>query len=250
MAIGLLTYLAGLSTLPPDRRQRLGDAAPAESATDLRSAVLSLSLLFLPSALFWAAFEQQGNTIALFAENLTDRSVEFLSWRAEIPVTWFQAFNPLMIILFTPMLVEWWARRAATGAEPSTLRKLSIGCLGLAASYLILAFAASGTEQGRASWLWLFVYFVVITLSELHFSPITLSFVSRIAPAGSRAVLMGFWFTSMFVGNLLAGWIGGYWSKLTSAQFFLMVSTLGLIAAVIVEAARWPMRKTVPAACG
>ncbi len=250
MAIGLLTYLAGLSTLPPDRRQRLGDAAPAESATDLRSAVLSLSLLFLPSALFWAAFEQQGNTIALFAENLTDRSVGFLSWRTEIPVTWFQAFNPLMIILFTPMLVEWWARRAATGAEPSTLRKLSIGCLGLAASYLILAFAASGTQQGRASWLWLFVYFVVITLSELHFSPITLSFVSRIAPAGSRAVLMGFWFTSMFVGNLLAGWIGGYWSKLTSAQFFLMVSTLGLIAAVIVEAARWPLRKTVPAACG
>ncbi len=115
MAIGLSTYLAGLSKLPPDRPQRLEDVAPAGSATDLRSAILSLSLLYLPSALFWAAFEQQGNTIALFAQNLTDRSVGFLSWRAEIPVTWFQAFNPLMIILFTPMLVEWWARRAAMG---------------------------------------------------------------------------------------------------------------------------------------
>jgi proton-dependent oligopeptide transporter, POT family len=250
MAIGLATYLAGLSKLPPDRPQRPEDAMPAASHGDLRRAILSLSLLFLPSALFWAGFEQQGNTIALFAENLTDRSVGFLGWRTEIPVTWFQAFNPLMIILFTPLLVEWWARRAAVGAEPSTLRKLSIGCLGLAASYLILAFAAGGAEQGKASWLWLFVYFVVITLSELHFSPITLSFVSRIAPAGSRAVLMGFWFTSMFVGNLLAGWIGGYWSKLGSAQFFLCVSTLGFIAAAIVEAARGPLRKTVSASCG
>jgi len=250
MAIGLLTYLAGLPKLPPDRPQRVEDAAPAGSAAALRSAILALSLLFPPSALFWAAFEQQGNTIVLFAEKLTDRSVGFFGWRTEIPVTWFQAFNPLMIILFTPMLVEWWARRATVGAEPSTLRKLSIGCLGLAASYLILAFAAAGTEQGRASWLWLLVYFIAITLSELHFSPITLSFVSRIAPAGSRAMLMGFWFTSMFVGNLLAGWIGGYWSKLTSAQFFLWVSTLGFLAAAIVEAARRPLRKTLSASPG
>ena len=209
----------------------------------MRRAVFSLSLLFLPSALFWAAFEQQGNTIALFAERLTDRSVGFLDWRAEIPITWFQAFNPLMIILFTPMLVEWWARRARRGAEPSTLRKLTLGCLGLASSYLILAFAAVASEPGRASWLWLLVYFAVITLSELHFSPITLSFVSRIAPAGSRAMLMGFWFTSMFVGNLLAGWIGGYWSTLGSVPFFLGVSALGFIAAAIVEAARAPLRK-------
>jgi len=250
MAIGLATYLAGLSKLPPDRPQARKDPAPAGSATTLRRAILSLTLLFLPSALFWAGFEQQGNTIALFAENLTDRSVGFLGWRGEIPVTWFQAFNPLMILVFTPMLVEWWARRAATGAEPSTLRKLSIGCLGLAASYLILAFAATGTEQGRASWLWLFVYFAVITLSELHFSPITLSFVSRIAPAGSRAVLMGFWFTSMFVGNMLAGWIGGYWSTLTSAHFFLLISALGFVAAAIVGAVQWPLRKTVSASCG
>ncbi len=243
MAIGLLTYLAGLSKLPPDRPKAGTDTAPTGSASDLRRAVLSLSLLFIPSALFWAGFEQQGNTIALFAETLTDRSVGFLSWRAEIPVTWFQAFNPLMIIVFTPMLVEWWARRAKIGEEPSTLRKLTLGCLGLASSYVILAFGVVASAPGRASWLWLLVYFAVITLSELHFSPITLSFVSRIAPAGSRAMLMGFWFTSMFLGNLVAGWIGGYWSTLASAPFFLCVSALGLVGAAIVEAARAPLRK-------
>ena len=245
MAIGLLTYLAGLSKLPPDR-PHVKDAAPAPS--ELRRAAFALSLLFLPSALFWAGFEQQGNSIALFAETLTDRSVAFFGWRAEIPVTWFQAFNPLMIIVFTPLLVEWWARRAAGDAEPSTLRKLTLGCLGLAASYLILAFATAGSAGGKTSWLWLFVYFAVITLSELHFSPITLSFVSRIAPAGSRAMLMGFWFLSIFVGNLLAGWIGAFWSKLAAAPFFLLVSATGFVAAAIVEAARAPLRRNASAA--
>ena len=245
MAIGLLTYLAGLSKLPQERPQAK-DAAPNPS--ELRRAVFALSLLFVPSALFWAGFEQQGNTIALFAETLTDRSVGLFGWRAEIPVTWFQAFNPLMIIVLTPLLVEWWARRAGRGAEPTTLRKLTLGCLGLAASYLILAFAVTGNGGGKTSWLWLFVYFAVITLSELHFSPITLSFVSRIAPAGSRAMLMGFWFLSMFVGNLLAGWIGAYWSKLAGPPFFLLVAGLGFVAAAIVEAARAPLREIASAA--
>jgi proton-dependent oligopeptide transporter, POT family len=246
MAIGLLTYLAGLPKLPADRPQTK-DAAPAAAPNELRRAVFSLSLLFLPSALFWAGFEQQGNTIAIFAETLADRSIGFFGWRAEIPVTWFQAFNPLMIILFTPLLVEWWARRAARDSEPSTLRKLTLGCLGLAASYLILAFATAGNAGGKTSWLWLFVYFAVITLSELHFSPITLSFVSRIAPPGSRAMLMGFWFLSIFVGNFLAGWIGAYWSKLAGAPFFLLVSAMGFVAAAIVEAAREPLRRSVAA---
>ncbi|ARN83066.1 hypothetical protein [Methylocystis bryophila] len=41
-------------------------------------------------------------------------------------------------------------RRARMGAEPSTLRKLTLGCLGLAASYLILAFAAAIVEAAQA----------------------------------------------------------------------------------------------------
>ena len=37
---------------------------------------------------------------------------------------------------------------------------------------------------GKASWLWLFVYFVIITVGELYLSPIGLSLVSKLAPAG------------------------------------------------------------------
>jgi POT family proton-dependent oligopeptide transporter len=64
------------------------------------------------------------------------------------------------------------------------MRKLSMGCLGVSLSYAIMAVAASLSAGGKASWLWLLAYFVVITLAELHFSPITLSLVSHLAPAG------------------------------------------------------------------
>lgn len=163
-----------------------------------------------------------------------------MGWRAEIPVTWFQAFNPLMIFLFTPPLVAFWGRMARRGREPSTMRKLSIGCLGIAASYAIMALAAWSSGAAKASWLWLLAYFVIITIAELHFSPITLSLVSRLAPEGTRSALMGLWLASMFLGNLLAGWLGGLWSSLASVDFFLLMAGLGVGGAIIVEAAARP----------
>lgn len=241
MAIGLGVYLFGRSCLPGDAPRRQYPVAARGAGTPFRRALFSILLLFPSSALFWAAFEQQGNTIALWAAQFTDRGVDLLGWRTEIPVTWFQAFNPLMIFLLTPPLVAFWARLARTRREPSTLRKLSLGCLGVALSYGVMALAAHASAGDRASWLWLLLYFFMITLSELHFSPITLSLVSRLAPEGSRSALMGVWFTSMFLGNLAAGWIGSFWSSMTRPAFFLMMAGLGLAGAAIVEAARRPL---------
>lgn len=240
MAIGLTIYLRGRAGLPGDRPR----ATPAPEVGDVqfRRAFLGIAWLFLPSALFWAAFEQQGNTIAIWAEQFTDRGVNLFGWRGEIPVTWFQAFNPLMIFLFTPPLVAFWGWLARRGWEPSTVRKLSFGCLGVAASFAVMALAAAVSDGGKASWLWLLLYFTLVTLSELHFSPITLSLVSHLAPEGARSALMGAWFTSMFLGNLLAGWIGSFWANLTSVQIFLLVGGLGAAGALIIEAARRPLR--------
>jgi proton-dependent oligopeptide transporter, POT family len=242
MAVGLATYLLGLSHLPPDPlTRRVRDAASKAETPRLRQALFPILLLFLPSALFWAAFEQQGNTIALWAERFTDRGVGLFGWHGEIPATWFQAFNPLMIFLFTPPLVTLWGWLAQREREPSTVRKLSLGCIGVSSSYAVMALAAWSGAGGKASWLWLLVYFAIITLSELHFSPITLSLVSCLAPAGGRSAVMGLWFTSMFFGNLLAGWLGGFWSSLASVDFFLLMASLGVVAAVAVEAARRPL---------
>ncbi|MCQ4190459.1 peptide MFS transporter [Methylocystis suflitae] len=241
MAIGLATYVMGLPSLPSEPMRGVRRAPTAQARAQFRRSFTILMLLFAPSALFWAAFEQQGNTIALWAAQSTDRGVDVFGWRAEIPVTWFQAFNPLMIFLFTPPLVSFWSRLSRAGREPSTISKMSLGCLGVAVSYGVMALAAWTSDGGAASWLWLLAFFGVITVSELHFSPIALSLVSHVAPEGSRSALMGVWFTSMFLGNLLAGWLGSLWSSLSNVYFFLLMGALGVVGALIVEAARRPL---------
>jgi dipeptide/tripeptide permease len=75
-----------------------------------------------------------GNTIALWADQHTDRSIDFIVWQSEIPVTWFQAFNPFMIFTFTPLIISFWTWQAVRGKEPSTVTKMAHGCFGVALS--------------------------------------------------------------------------------------------------------------------
>jgi len=244
MGIGLAIYLFGLSRLPSDVPREAVTAA-ATPSVGLGPSLTAILLLFLPAALFWAAYEQQGNTIALFAEH-ADRTINLGFWRGEIPVTWFQAFNPLMIFLFTPPLVAWWGHQAKSNREPPTIRKLSLGCLGLAASYLLLAYATWTATAQPSSWLWILAYFVIITVAELYFSPIGLSLVSKLASEGSRSMLMGVWLATSFVGNFAAGILGAYWSKLPHTTFFLIVATVAALAALLIETLRAPLSKLAP----
>jgi POT family proton-dependent oligopeptide transporter len=250
MLIALATYLYAAPYLPPDPLFAKGAPGPSSQVhqpmtrEEWRS-ILALLVLFLPVSLFWAAYEQQGNTIALWADDHTDRTINLVFWTAEIPTTWFQAFNPLMIFVFTPFVVALWARQAQRGTEPSTLVKMALGCAGCAAANLIMAVAAVYSGPAKASWLWLFAYFAVITTGELYISPIGLSLVSKVAPVRHVAMMMGAWLGTSFIGNFLAGYLGSFWSSMTTPDFFLMIAGIASAAGAAVWAFDWPLRKAL-----
>ena len=53
--------------------------------------MLTLIVVCALVTMFWAAYDQQGNTLVLWAEDFTDRSIDLLVWRGEVPSTWFLA---------------------------------------------------------------------------------------------------------------------------------------------------------------
>ena len=240
MTIGLATYLYATRTLPPDARTQViasgSDSAPF--GRDEWRAIGALLVLVLPVALFWGTYEQQGNTIALWADDFTNRTVAGF----EIPATWFQAVNPFLIFLFTPLVLMFWKRQAARGSEPATLTKMAYGCFGNAAAYLILAGAALAAGGGRASALWLLGYFVVLTLAELYISPTSLSLVTKVAPARAVSMMMGVWLTTSFLGNFLAGYLGSLWSGMAKSSFFLMITVISALAGLAILAVGRPLK--------
>jgi len=234
MTTGLIIYLASTPLLPQDA------FVPRPSRTPMQrrdwQAIGAILILMLPVSLFWGTYEQQGNTIVLWASDFTDRHIP---GGLEIPVTWFQAFNPLMIFAFTPFVVAFW--RWQGKREPSTVAKLAIGLFLNAASWIVL-FAAARVTGGQASWLWLFAYFVVLTVGELYLSPTSLSWVTKIAPASLLSMMMGVWLSTSFIGGFLAGYFGSFWSGMSKDNFFVMMAAIAAVAGLMIVAVRRPLR--------
>jgi POT family proton-dependent oligopeptide transporter len=243
MLIGLAIYLIGTRHLPPDDRHKASAAERPRLDRGEWGAVGALFLISVFVTFFWATYEQQGNTIALWADANTDRSIALLGWQAEIPTTWFQAFNPFMIFAFTPFVVALWARQAQRGREPSTVTKMALGCLVVALGNLVMVGAAWTTGDGKASWLWLLVYFAFVTLGELYVSPIGLSLVSKAAPRSILSMMMGVWLATSFAGNFIAGWLGSFWSVMDKATFFLMIAAIAAAAGLAIFAFNRPLTR-------
>jgi len=239
MLISLAIYLAGARTL------QAGETIPANRSTagrvpfnaDERRSMLVLVGITAVAALFWAAYDQQGNTILLWAEDFTDRSLEFVIWRGQIPSPWFLSLNPLFIFLLTPMLVRWWARQAERGREASPVSKMAIGCLYLVLANLIMA-AAAWNAGGKVSPAWLVLYFVLATIGELHFAPIALALISKLAPLRAMSLMMGVWFAATLPGDILAGFLGGFWNTMTKTHFFLLIAAIAAAAGVLLWSVR------------
>ena len=247
MTIALVVYLFALPVLPANELHRTKPVIVEQKPIARKEllGILALIALFVPTALFWATYEQQGNTIVLWADDHTNRYVDLLFWRGDIPVTWFQAFNPFLIIAFTPFVVGLWARQARRGTEPSTVTKMALGCFGVALANLIMVGAAWVAAGDEASWLWLLGYFVVITIGELYISPIGLSLVSKLAPAHMISMLMGVWLATSFAGNFVAGWLGSFWSSMDKIIFFLMIAGIATVAGAMILAFDRPLRGVI-----
>ena len=231
MLLGLAIYVLGGKYLPEQGRveQRKPDSEPVR---DGRSTGLLLLAVALAVTIFRSAYEQVGNTVALFADAGIDRTTPWMT----IPMTWFQALNPLLVIMMTPALLAHWRNRAAAGRVLSSTRKMAFGALIVAAAYLGLALIAATAADDRASWLWLAAFFVVFTLGELYILPVGLGLFARLAPPSFGATTVAAWFFATFTGSLAAGFVGALWSRISHPVFFAVLAAIAALAAALLLA--------------
>ena len=246
MVLGLCLYLWGQKHLAPDvKAQRAMEKVekPKEKMTANEwSRVWSLVAICVLNIIFWGVYEQQGNTMQLWA----DRNTNWVFGGFHIPSTWFQAMNPLMIFLFAPLLSMFWSKQAKGGKEPSSVTKMAFGCLLLGLSYIIMIVASRGMDpDARRSVMWLVGTTVIITIGELYLSPIGLSFVTKIAPARMVSMLMGVWFLANFFGNYLSGYLGTFWEKIPHEQFFYLMTVLGIGVGIAMLVLSRPVNKII-----
>jgi POT family proton-dependent oligopeptide transporter len=233
MLLSLLIYLAGRRYMPPEptRGAEVHAARPplGRAARDRFALLIGIAAIVV---IFRGAYEQVGNTIALWADTGINRQLGF-GWT--IPMTWFISLDPLFVFAFTPVMVARWARLARRGIETDLLGRMAFGAAIIAASYVALGLVAGWSEAHgtRASWMWLAGWFVVFTIGELYIVPTGLALFGRMAPEGFRATSIATWFFAGFFGNLLAGGLGTLWSQFAHGWFFVLIGGVAALSAVL-----------------
>lgn len=194
-------------------------------------------VLIIGSTLFWSSFEQQPTSFNLFADRYTDLNV--LGF--EVPSIWFQSLNPLFILMLAPIVSIIWVKLGNRGLEPNSMVKFSLGMLLAAAGFALMIFASKivVTQPGvLASPLWLVGSLLLLTLGELALSPVGLSSMTKLAPEGMQGQMMGLFFASIAMGNLVAAFFGSHVSAekieglptlFTTMAVFLVVTAVVLL---------------------
>ncbi|MEF9383998.1 hypothetical protein V4885_23535, partial [Ralstonia solanacearum species complex bacterium KE100] len=54
----------------------------------------------------------------------------------------------------------------------------------------------------------------------------------------------GIWFAATFPGDVLGGWLGGFWSTMDKRQFFLMIAAIAAVGGVAMLALQ-PLLRSV-----
>ena len=210
-----------------------------------RTAVILV--LFIFSATFWSAYEQAPTSLNLFGRDFTDRHV--FGW--EMPTLWLQSATPFFVVILSPVFAGIWLFLGRRKIEPSAPAKFAFAlfCAGL--SYLVMVAATNhviggGATPIKVSVFWLIATYFLQVVGELALSPVGLSSTTKLAPHRFVGQMMGVWFMSIALGNLVAGLIGGHVDPEKLDQMpalFQHTATTLFVAAILLGLLVVPIRK-------
>jgi dipeptide/tripeptide permease len=215
-------------TLALNNKERRAAASQPLTRTDWKR-IGAIFIFFTFTILFWAAYEQKGASLNLFADKLVRTEVFGIGF----PSSWLQMCTPLFVIMLAPIFSMLWVRLGKQ--QPSSPIKFTCGLLFIGLAYLLLVPAAAMTAYGRISPLWLVGLYFLEVVGEMCLSPVGLSTVTRLAPVKLVGIMMGVWFLATSFGNKLAGYLSGFFVANNSMQLVKLYG--GIAAGLLVSAA-------------
>jgi proton-dependent oligopeptide transporter, POT family len=233
MIAGLCVYLLRRNTLAEvGSRPKASASASTEPhgalTRDEWKRILAILILFTFTIMFWAAYEQKGASLNLFAKELVRTQLGSF----EFPASWLQSLTPFYVIILAPIFARMWIRMGSS--QPSSPAKFALGLAAIGVAFCILIPASALTASGKISPLWLVAVYFFDVIGEMCLSPVGLSTVTKVAPVRLVGLMMGAWFFATSLGNKLAGYLSGFF---VANEPSTLMSLYGGIAAMLLVSA-------------
>ncbi len=172
-----------------------------EPAADQKRMIASVILTII-SVGFWALYNQTFTSLTLFA----DRNMIQHAFGFPVNASTMQFFNPLFIIIFSPILSHLWIKLSRKQLNPGIPLKFALGVLFVTLGFLILPVIIHFfTQQGMIPAEWLAFSYLLQTIGELLLSPVGLAMITLLTPKHLVGLMMGVWFFAQAASFALGG---------------------------------------------
>ena len=202
MLFAVLVFWLGrrkYAVVPPAGKAWLNDVFSKEGI----STILSLGVIYLFVAFFWALWEQSnGQTWTIQAQSsLMDKNLGF---GFTILPAQIQVVNGLFILAMVPIFTFGIYPVMGKFFTVTPLRKMAIGMFVIASSFLFVSRIEAHIQAGeRVSAWWQILAYVVLTAAEVLVSITALEFSYKQAPLKMKSFIMALFLLSTSVGNLM-----------------------------------------------
>lgn len=206
----------------------------------MRDRFLVLLLSFLLVIVFWGAFEQAGGLMSVYTEQKTDRML--FGWL--VPTPMFQGLNAGFILLLAVWIANIWAKRKLKNKEASSLFKMATGTIIMGLGFVFMIFAVREYDANGSSGIqWLILAYLFHTIGELSSSPVSLSFVTKLAPVKYASLMMGLYFAATGLGGKVAGILGEKSAEFGEYTIFSGIVIFTVIFGLLVIALLKPLKR-------
>ncbi|WP_305096274.1 peptide MFS transporter [Croceibacterium aestuarii] len=220
MVIGLLVYLRARPYLPEDQRDRPKTAEKVKSFEKGDGMRIFALILLVPAlAVTLLPNQEMGNAYMIWADQHFD--LTFAGFR--MPTTWLISYDSIVSFGTLVGITWFWKWRADRGKwEPDELGKLIIGAVFNIAGALCLYFAALTQGDGKIGLIWPAMFHLLNDIGFGHVLPVSLALVSKVSPRRMLATSVGIYYLSFFLANKIVGEVGGWYSTMSTPQFWLV----------------------------
>jgi POT family proton-dependent oligopeptide transporter len=231
MLIGLIVYLVGRRSLPPEPVRKIDGRTVHPPLTTKDYKALAVLAALLPVLAVAAIGNQEiFNGYLIWAK----ANYELHFFGHIMPVSWLlslDAFISVGTLLAAVVFWRWWSKHHR---DPDEIIKMTIGAAIAALAPAILAAASAHAAGGhKVGLIWGVGFHVVNDIGFANVYAIGLALFSRAAPAALGATVVNAYVLHLFLANLLVGWLAGLLEVMPPTQFWLMHTALIAGAAVV-----------------
>ena len=177
-----------------------------------------LILIFI--IIYRIGYNQSSASMVIFEESYVVRDYGFLVLSVQL----FSIFNPLFIILLSPLYSKFNKKAAEKNWNLGLVTRVGIGLLLLSICFIVLADISYLIDVGvtnKISILWIIIYELILALSELFLSVTGYAMVAELAPANNFALFFGIFQSTHAIARYLTGWIINIFPASETATLFL-----------------------------